>query len=179
MLALPSLIKFLSLIPRLLFYVEVLWHPLFKGPTAQALVFYSSVSRVMIYRLTLDVTCPVLTTTNELYVIDTTNSKPGSTLLVEETKDNIIYLTASLKSNFKVDFSRTTPALAVFCTQLEVIPIQHFFYDNLWHIPRISMIQCAGIQCAELVMPEPILSQFCGRKTCCDEEQVDGEESKG
>jgi hypothetical protein len=41
----------------------------------------------MIYRLTLDVTCPVLTTTNELYVIDTTNSKPGSTLLVEETKD--------------------------------------------------------------------------------------------
>ncbi len=35
------------------------------------------------------VTFPVLTVTNELYVIDTTNSQPGSTLLVEKTKDNI------------------------------------------------------------------------------------------
>ena len=39
-----------------------------------------------------DVTFPVLTVTNELYVIDTTNSQSGSTLLVEKTQDNIISL---------------------------------------------------------------------------------------
>ncbi len=33
-----------------------------------------------------DVTFPVLTVTNELYVIDTTNSQPGSTLLVDKTR---------------------------------------------------------------------------------------------
>ena len=52
-----------------------------------------------------DVTFPVLTATNELYVIDTTNSQPGSTLLVEKTKDNILSLTVLLKAGFKVDFA--------------------------------------------------------------------------
>jgi hypothetical protein len=43
-----------------------------------------------------DVTFPVLTATNELYVIDTTKFQPGSTLLVEKTKDNIISLAVLL-----------------------------------------------------------------------------------
>ena len=47
----------------------------------------------------------VLTVTNELYVIDTTNSQPGSTWLVETTKDTIIPLVVLLKANFKVDFA--------------------------------------------------------------------------
>jgi hypothetical protein len=54
-----------------------------------------------------DVTFPVLTATNELYVIDTTNSQPGSTLLVEKTKDNIISLAILLKAGFKVDYVET------------------------------------------------------------------------
>ena len=49
----------------------------------------------------------VLTVTNKLYVIDTTNSQPGSKLLVEETKDTIIPLVVLLKVNFKVDIPRT------------------------------------------------------------------------
>jgi hypothetical protein len=52
-----------------------------------------------------DVTFPVLTVTNEFYVIDTTNSQPGSTLLVEKTKDNILSLTVLLNAAFQVDFA--------------------------------------------------------------------------
>jgi hypothetical protein len=44
------------------------------------------------------VTFPVLTATNELYVIDTTNSQPGSTLLVDKAKDNTISLAILLSS---------------------------------------------------------------------------------
>ena len=80
----------------------------------------------------------VLTVTNELYVIDTTNSQPGSTWLVETTKDTIIPLVVLLKANFKVDFAwgePTTPDLVVFCTQLEGIPIQLVVHVNLWHLP--------------------------------------------
>jgi hypothetical protein len=51
-----------------------------------------------------DVTFPVLTVTNELHVIDTTNSQSGSTLVVEKTKDNIISLAVLLQDGFKVDF---------------------------------------------------------------------------
>ena len=39
------------------------------------------------------------------YVIDTTNSQSGSTLLVEKTKDNILSLVVLLKTGFKVDFA--------------------------------------------------------------------------
>ncbi len=70
-----------------------------------------------------DVTFPVLTATNKLLVIDTTNSQPGSTLLVEKTKDNIISLAVLLKAGFKVDFvvgDLMTLASAVFCTRLRV-----------------------------------------------------------
>ncbi len=56
------------------------------------------------FREIANVTFPVLTATNELYVIDTTNSQPCSTLLVEKTKDNIISLVVLLKAGFKVDF---------------------------------------------------------------------------
>ena len=51
-----------------------------------------------------DVTFPMLSATNEFYVIDTTNSQTGSTLLVEKTNDNVISLEVLLKVDFKVDF---------------------------------------------------------------------------
>jgi hypothetical protein len=71
---------------------------------------------------TADVTFPVLTATNEFYVIDTTNSQPGSTLLMEKTKDNIISLAVLLNAGFVVDFAvdLMTMASAVFCTRLRV-----------------------------------------------------------
>jgi hypothetical protein len=85
-----------------------------------------------------DVTFPVLTTTNELYVIDTTNSQPGSTLLVDKTKDNIISLTILLKGDFKVDFPVGRDDDSCFGGSLyttEGILIQMVYHDNLWHIP--------------------------------------------
>jgi hypothetical protein len=85
-----------------------------------------------------DVTFPVLITTNELYVIDTINSEPGSTLLVDKTKDNIISLTILLKAGFKVDFVVGRDDDSCFVGSLytsEVILIQMGFHDNLWHIP--------------------------------------------
>jgi len=51
-------------------------------------VLFRSLDQVFVPDTT-DVTFPVLTTTNELYVIDTTNSQPGSTLLVETTTDKL------------------------------------------------------------------------------------------
>ena len=50
-----------------------------------------------------DVIFPVRTDTDELYVIDTTGSQVGSTLLVERTKDTILSLAVLLKA--KVDFA--------------------------------------------------------------------------
>jgi hypothetical protein len=85
-----------------------------------------------------DVTFPVLTATNELYVIDTTNSQPGSTLLVDKTKDNIISLVILLKAGFKVDFTVGRADDSCFGGSLytpEGILIQMVFHDNLWHIP--------------------------------------------
>ncbi len=85
-----------------------------------------------------DVTFPVLTTTNELYVIDTTNSQPGSTLFVDKTKDNIISLTILLKADFKVDFAVGRDDDSCFGGSLyrcEGILIQMVFDDNLCHIP--------------------------------------------
>jgi hypothetical protein len=85
-----------------------------------------------------DVTFPVLTATNELYVIDTTNSQPGSTLLVEKTKDNIISLAILLKSGFKVDVAVGSADDSFFGGNLytpEGILIKMVFHDNLWHIP--------------------------------------------
>ena len=84
-----------------------------------------------------DVTFPVLTATNELYVIDTTNSQPGSTLLVEKTKDNIISLAILLKAGFKVDFAVGSTDDSCFGGNLytpEGILIKMVFHDNLWHI---------------------------------------------
>ena len=52
-----------------------------------------------------DVIFPVRTVTDELYVIDTTGSQAGSTLLVERTKDTILSLAVLLKAKFKVDFA--------------------------------------------------------------------------
>ncbi len=89
-------------------------------------------------RRALAVTFPVLTATKELYVIDTTNSQPGSTLLVEKTKDNILSLTVLLKAGFKVDFAVGTADDSCFAGTLytpEGILIQLVFYDNLWNIP--------------------------------------------
>jgi hypothetical protein len=83
-----------------------------------------------------DVIFPVLTVTNELYVIDTTNSQSGSTLLVDKTKENIISLSILLKPDFKVDFvweGMTTLASTIVCTPLRVFLSTWFF--NLWHIP--------------------------------------------
>jgi hypothetical protein len=88
-----------------------------------------------------DVTFPVLTATKELYVIDTTKSQPGSTLLVEETKDNILSLAVLLKAGFKVDFAVGTADDSCFGGTLytpEGILIQLVFYDNLWHFPYVS-----------------------------------------
>jgi hypothetical protein len=85
-----------------------------------------------------DVTFPVLTVTNELYVIDTTNSQPGSTLLVDKTKDNIISMVILLKVDFKVDFAVGRDDDSSFGDSLytpEGILIQMVFHDNLWHIP--------------------------------------------
>jgi hypothetical protein len=85
-----------------------------------------------------DVTFPVLIATNELYVIDTTNSQPGSTFLVEKTKDNIISLVILLKAGFKVDFAVGKPDDSCFGGILytrEGILINLVFHDNLWHIP--------------------------------------------
>jgi hypothetical protein len=81
-----------------------------------------------------DVTFPVLTATNELYVIDTTNSQPGSTLLVEKTKDNILSLAVLLKTDFKVDFAFGTAddsSLGGVLYTPEGFHIQLVFYDNL------------------------------------------------
>ncbi len=83
-----------------------------------------------------DVTFPVLTAANELYVIDTTNSQPGSTFLVEKTKDNIISLTVLLKDVFKVDFDVGRADDSCFDGILytsEGILIQLVFNHNLWH----------------------------------------------
>jgi hypothetical protein len=85
-----------------------------------------------------DVTFPVLTATNELYVIDTTNSRPVSTLLVEKTKDNIISLAVLLKADFKVDFAVGRADDSCFGGILytpEGILIEMVFHDDLWHIP--------------------------------------------
>jgi hypothetical protein len=84
-----------------------------------------------------DVTFPVLTVTNELYVIDTTNSHHGSTLFVDKTKDNIISLVILLKDGFKVDFVVGRDDDSYFGGILytpEGILIQMGFHDNLWHI---------------------------------------------
>jgi hypothetical protein len=84
------------------------------------------------------VTFPVLTTTNELYVIDTTNSQSGSTLLVENTKDNVNSLVILLKAVFKVDFAVGRTDDSCFVGSLytpEGILIQMVFHDNLCHIP--------------------------------------------
>jgi hypothetical protein len=84
-----------------------------------------------------DVTFPVLTATKELYVIDTTNSQPGSTLLVEKTKDNIISLAILLKAGFQVDFAVGRADDSCFGGSLytpEGILIKMVFHDNLWHI---------------------------------------------
>ncbi len=80
----------------------------------------------------------MLTATNELYVIDTTNSQPGSTLLVEKTKDNIVSLAVLLKAGFKVDFTVGRADDSAFGGSLytsEGILIKMVFHDNLWHIP--------------------------------------------
>ena len=80
----------------------------------------------------------MLTAPNELHVIDTTNSQPGSTLLVETTKDNILSLTVLLKTVFKVDFavgSVDDSCFGGFLYTPEGILIQLVFHDNLWHIP--------------------------------------------
>jgi len=85
-----------------------------------------------------DVTFSVFTATNELYVIDTTNSQPGSTLLVEKTKDNIISLAILLKAGFQVDFAVGSADDSCFGGNLytpEGILIKMVFHDNLWHIP--------------------------------------------
>jgi len=85
-----------------------------------------------------DVTFPVLTTTNEFYVIDTSNSHPGSTWLVDKTKDNIISLEILLKTDFKVDFAVGRDDDSCFVGSLytpEGILIQMVFDDNLCHIP--------------------------------------------
>ncbi len=84
------------------------------------------------------ITFPVLTATNELHVIDTTNSQPGSALLVEKTKDNIISLAVLLKAGFKVDFAVGRADDSCFGGILstpEGILMQMVFQDNLWHIP--------------------------------------------
>ena len=85
-----------------------------------------------------DVTFPVFTATNELYVIDTTNSQPGSTLIVEKTKDKIVSLAVLLKTGFKVDFAVWRPDDSCFGGILytsEGILIKMVFHDNLWHVP--------------------------------------------
>ncbi len=61
-------------------------------------------------------------------------SQPGSTLLVEKTKDNIHSLEVLLKSDFKVDFAVGTADDSCFDGTLytpEGILIQLVFYDNL------------------------------------------------
>ena len=81
-----------------------------------------------------DVTFPVLTATNELYVIDTTNSQPGSTLLVEQTQDNILSLVVLLKAGFKLDFAVGSVDDSSFGSILytsEGILIKMVFHDNL------------------------------------------------
>ena len=85
-----------------------------------------------------DVTFPVFTATNEFYVIDTTNSQSGSTLVVEKTKDNIISLAVLLQDGFKVDSAVGRVDDSCFDGILytpEGILIKLVFYDNLWHIP--------------------------------------------
>ncbi len=80
-----------------------------------------------------DVTFPVLTVTNEIYVIDTTNSQSGSTLLVEKTKDSINSLVVLLKVGFKVDVSMGRPDVSSFDGILykpEGILIKLVFHDN-------------------------------------------------
>jgi hypothetical protein len=69
------------------------------------------------------VTFAVLTATNELHVIDTTNSQPCSTLLVEKTKDDIISLAVLLRLALKLILpwgELMTLALAVFYPRLRV-----------------------------------------------------------
>ena len=84
-----------------------------------------------------DVIFPV-TASNELYVIDTTNSQSGSTFLVETTKDNILSLMVLLKVDFKVEFAVGSADDSCFDGVLytsEGILIQLDFHDNLWYIP--------------------------------------------
>ena len=91
----------------------MLWSVLYKGPKGVE----GTGSRVQLVGVTgddfqaeiTDVTFPVFTATNELYVIDTTNSQSGSTLIVEKTKDNINFFVVLLKVGFKVDFSMGRP----------------------------------------------------------------------
>ena len=76
----------------------------------------------------------VLTATNEFYVIDTTNCQPGSTYLVEKTKDNIISLTVLLKTGLKLILTwgvMTTLALVVFCALLRVFLSKWSFQNGL------------------------------------------------
>ncbi len=79
-----------------------------------------------------DFTFPVFTVTNEFYVIDTTNSQSGPTLLVE--KDNIISLTVLLKTDFKVEFvvGRTDDSFfdGILYTPMGIL-INLVFHDNL------------------------------------------------
>ena len=87
----------------------------------------------------------MLTATNELYVIDATNSQPGSTLLVEATKDNIISLTVLYKAGFKVDFAVGRADDSCFGWILytpEGIPIQLVFHDNLWAYSCVATPKC-------------------------------------
>ena len=96
----------------------------------------------------------MLTVTNELYVIDTTNSQPGSTLLVEKTKDNILSLEVLLKTGFKVDFAVGSVDDSSFDGTLytpEGILIQLVFHDNLWHIPMCRPpVSCHHIQSCQV-----------------------------
>ena len=80
-----------------------------------------------------DVTFPVLTVTNDLYVIYTTNSQSGSTLLVKKTNDSIFSLSVFLKAGFKVDFTVGSVDDSCFVGILytpEGILIKMVFHDN-------------------------------------------------
>ena len=61
-----------------------------------------------------DVIFPVRATTDELYVIDTTGSHPGSTLVVASTKDTILSLAVLLEANFKVEFAVVKTEIRIF-----------------------------------------------------------------
>ena len=72
------------------------------------------------------------------WLIDTTGSQAGSTLLVERTKDTILFLAVLLKAKFKVDFGVGTEEDVSFGGTLrtpEGHTINLMFRDNLWHVP--------------------------------------------